>query len=148
MSQIILFDLDGTLADLTHRLPFIQQPPKNWNAFFDAVYGDEPIVPMVSMLRLLRELSSVGICSGRPERCRADTERWLLDKADIGLTLPKMWMRKDGDFRADDIVKREVLESIRAEGWMPWFVFDDRSRVVKMWRDEGILCAQVAEGDF
>jgi len=27
-------------------------------------------------------------------------------------------------------------------------VFDDRDRVVKMWRDVGVTCFQVADGEF
>jgi hypothetical protein len=35
-----------------------------------------------------------------------------------------------------------------ADGYEPIMVFDDRNQVVKMWRERGIVCAQVAEGDF
>jgi len=45
-------------------------------------------------------------------------------------------------------VKREMLDRIRADGYNPIMAFEDRSRVVKMWREAGIPCAQVAEGDF
>ena len=42
----------------------------------------------------------------------------------------------------------ELLEQMRLDGWDPGMAFDDRSRVVKAWREAGIPCAQVAEGDF
>lgn len=41
----IVFDIDGTLANASHRMPYITNPnePKNWDAFFDGVVDDEPI---------------------------------------------------------------------------------------------------------
>ena len=57
-------------------------------------------------------------------------------------------MRKDGDQRADHIVKREILDHIRKAGFEPVLVFDDRQSVVDMWRDQGIRVAQTAPGKF
>jgi hypothetical protein len=57
-------------------------------------------------------------------------------------------MRSDKDRRADDIVKRELLARMRADQFNPALAIDDRRRVVDMWRAEGLVCAQVAEGDF
>lgn len=57
-------------------------------------------------------------------------------------------MRGDSDRRADDIVKRELLARMRADNFDPASAIDDRRRVVEMWRSEGLICAQVAEGDF
>jgi hypothetical protein len=57
-------------------------------------------------------------------------------------------MRADRDRRADDVVKRELLARMRADAFEPQLAIDDRRRVVEMWRAEGLICAQVAEGDF
>ena len=57
-------------------------------------------------------------------------------------------MRDDDDRRADDIVKRELLARMRDGRFNPELAIDDRRRVVDMWRSEGLVCAQVAEGDF
>ena len=57
-------------------------------------------------------------------------------------------MRGDNDRRADDIVERERLARMRADRFNPELAIDDRRRVVDMWRSEGLVCAQVAEGDF
>ena len=57
-------------------------------------------------------------------------------------------MRKQGDFRADDIVKKELYETYLKDKFNVLCVFDDRDKVVKMWREEGILCNQVYYGDF
>jgi hypothetical protein len=57
-------------------------------------------------------------------------------------------MRKKGDYRDDAVVKIELLQQIRADGFNPLIAFDDRNRVVDAWRANGIICAQVAPGDF
>ena len=57
-------------------------------------------------------------------------------------------MRKTKDYRDDGVVKLELLEQIRKNGFNPVIAFEDRDRVVKVWRDAGLICAQVAPGDF
>ena len=66
----------------------------------------------------------------------------------VGIKKPKLYMRGDKDRRGDDIVKRELLAGIRSDGFDPKLAIDDRRRVVDMWRSEGLVCAQVAEGEF
>jgi hypothetical protein len=57
-------------------------------------------------------------------------------------------MRPADDFRGDDIVKREILATIVSHfGRKPDMVFDDRPRVVRMWRDEGIFVFNVYQGE-
>jgi hypothetical protein len=59
-----------------------------------------------------------------------------------------LYMRSDNDYRADFIVKEELLAQLRADGYNPVMAFDDRQQVVDMWRENGLICAQVAKGDF
>lgn len=144
-----LCDIDGTLADVTHRLHHIQKKPKDWPAFFDACCDDSPIKHMVDLVSRLRLLHYVVFVSGRPERTRTATLQWLRKhKINISIEEPELYMRADGDFRDDTIIKLELLERIKADGWKPVMAFDDRSRVVAAWRSVGISCAQVAEGEF
>jgi hypothetical protein len=56
-------------------------------------------------------------------------------------------MRKDGDFRADNVVKQEILDA-HIDKDRVLFVLDDRQQVVDMWRRNGLTCFQVAEGNF
>jgi phosphoglycolate phosphatase-like HAD superfamily hydrolase len=146
-----LFDIDGTLADLSHRLPHIQKTPKDWDAFFDACEHDAPIPHMLGVANTLAVDRSVVFVSGRAERCRAATMAWLkkhLPLLEWEDDARELYMRKDGDHRPDNEVKLELLEKIRADGYEPIMAFDDRDQVVKMWRGAGIPCAQVADGDF
>jgi len=136
-----VFDLDGTLADCAHRLPYLEM--KDWRGFFAACPDDTPIWPTLGILRALHESGNrIEIWSGRSDEVRLETEDWLI-RHGVPQTV-KLLMRTAGDKRPDDEVKREFLWG----GGLPDVIFDDRSRVVSMWRSEGIPCFQVAPGDF
>lgn len=147
MTRCYIFDIDGTLADCSHRLHHIQKHPKDWDAFFDQCGGDQPIAHMVDLAEcLLSTGKSLIAVSGRSDRVRLQTDWWLRIKC--GLVFDALYMRADGDRRDDDVIKIELLARIRADGYEPIMVFDDRTRVVNAWRAAGIPCAQVAPGDF
>lgn len=141
-----IFDIDGTIADLSHRLPHIQKEPKDWQSFFAACHDDAPIPHIIELARDLHCAgASIIYVSGRSDECRAATEAWLKDNR---LPLGKVYMRAEGDHRGDDQVKAELLAELLSHGHRPVMAFDDRDRVVKTWRTNGVPCAQVAEGDF
>lgn len=136
---LYVFDLDGTLADCSHRLHHLER--KDWRAFFAACAKDKLIEHVRTVLwGLAAGGHRIEIWSGRSDECRSETVAWLEDN-DIGFDA--LLMRKAGDHRPDDNVKREFLQGAR-----PDLIFEDRSRVVDMWRAEGIPCFQVAAGDF
>ena len=149
MKDVIVCDLDGTLANCEHRVHHVQNKPKNWDAFYAGVREDEINAPVLFVLDAFLNREPVPFelifCSGRPERCRADTENWLREVCHI--TDFTLLMRKDGDFRADYIVKQEILDAHIPKDRV-LFVLDDRQQVVDMWRRNGLVCFQVAEGNF
>lgn len=145
-----LFDLDGTLADVSHRLHHIARPegddrPKDWDAFFDACEKDAPIPHIVDLCRKLSNHFPIVVVSGRSDRVRHATETWLRLH---NVFCDALYMRSAGDHRPDHATKKSLLKQILAAGYDPIMAFDDRDQVVKMWRDQGIPCAQVAEGNF
>lgn len=149
MTPCIIYDIDGTIANGDHRLHLIKADPKQWDAYFDLCHLDEPIPHMIQVLRALdRDFVSI-FATGRTESTRAKTESWLADHgAYTGRYQLRLYMRPDGDHRNDDILKVEMLAKIRADGFEPAMVFEDRARVVRAWRSAGIPCAQVADGEF
>jgi hydroxymethylpyrimidine pyrophosphatase-like HAD family hydrolase len=152
MKNVIICDLDGTLANCEHRVHHVQKVDgnglkkrPNWEAFYAGV-KDDTVNPAVGITirSLLDGDYPIIFCSGRPERCRADTEAWLAKHYIYDYTL---LMRPDGDFRADYIVKQEILDN-HIDKDRVLFVMDDRQQVVDMWRRNGLTCFQVAKGDF
>ena len=142
--EIVIFDIDGTLADVSERIHHVKKKPKNWNAFFQGMAQDKAIH---SMVRLCNILYASGIrillCSGRNEEHRPQTVQWL---AQQGVNYHELILRRDGDMRSDMVVKREMLVGIERSKIL--FVVEDRGRVVEMWRSEGLVCLQRAPGEF
>ena len=149
--KCVIFDIDGTLADCSHRIHHIKKQPKDWDSFFAELANDKPIDHVVELARMYQAALPDGIVfvSGRPERTRGDTMKWLREhKIHNGYSKLRLYMRADGDRRDDDIVKFEILTRMRGQGLFPAMAFDDRDRIVKMWRANGVPCFQVAEGNF
>lgn len=147
MTKSYLFGIDGTLADCSHRIHHITDGKQDWRAFFAACAEDAPIPHMIELASVLALDANECIVyvSGRSDECREATLEWL---SKHNLPDAPLYMRKAGDHRPDDIVKGELLDALVADGWTPIMAFDDRDRVVKMWRARGIPCAQVADGNF
>jgi hypothetical protein len=148
VKHLIICDLDGTASDPTHRLHHVRGPKrKDWPAFFDACHADPPHDDVAEIVRVLAASGrGVVYVTGRPERNRRATVDWL---ARHGWPEGPLHMRADRDFRADDVVKEEILD--RELKLVPddvLCVLDDRDRVVTMWRRRGFRVLHVADGDF
>lgn len=135
---VIICDIDGTAAKMTGRSPYD----------YTKVSSDVPNEPVRTVLCMLHKCGyKVLYVSGREgsAQVRQDTEHWLLRHS-----FPRgpLYMRPEGDYRPDDVVKMEIYEDDIAPDYDVFVVFDDRNRVVDMWRDLGLTCFQVAEGDF
>jgi predicted kinase len=128
----IIVDLDGTLALMVARGPY------------DAAQCETDELNAV-VASIIVHHEHVLLMSGRDEQFRPETERWL---AMHGIRYDELHMRARGDARKDSIVKRELFEAHVRGKWNVSFVLDDRDQVVDMWRDLGLVCLQVAPGDF
>lgn len=145
----IIFDIDGTLADCSHRLHWIQNKPKNWKAFFAGMEHDAPIEPTITIAQsLYGSFNDLIFCTGRPISHYGVTQAWLEKHVgDWTLACP-LYMRAVDDHRPDYVVKEELLVKMRAGGIDPKVAFEDRDQVVDMWRRNGLVCYQVANGAY
>ena len=143
--KCFLIDIDGTVANGDHRLHHIQKEPRAWDDYFLACGSDTPIPHMHAVVTALSELFKIVYVSGRSDMVRQQTVDWLNEH---GFPCDALYMRKQGDHTNDDVLKIKLLAEVRADGFEPIMAFDDRNRVVRAWRETGIPCAQVAEGDF
>jgi len=142
--EIVIFDIDGTLADVSERVHHLKRTPKNWDAFFEGMARDKAVRSVVRLCAILHASGlRIVLCSGRNEGHRGETVRWLERQ---GVRYHELRLRRDGDRRSDVIVKREMLAGIDKSRVL--FVVEDRSRVVEMWRAEGLVCLQCAPGEF
>lgn len=139
--MFVVFDLDGTLADISHRVHHVRGGTRNYDAFFAACVDDAPNLPVIAALKAHVEAGNrVEIWSARSETVRAETEAWLSAQwVDPRLLVN---MRPAGDSTRDVELKRSWLHALHPDE-RPAMVYDDRQSVVDMWRAEGLACFQV-----
>lgn len=148
LPKAIMCDLDGTMALMNGRNPF------------DASTCDQdlPNTPVIETLKLFDDAGyTIIFCSGREDKFKEPTERFISqhftsNKQDYAEKPFErsyyLYMRKTGDQRKDSIIKREIFEAHILNKFNILFVLDDRNQVVEGWREIGLTCFQVAEGDF
>ena len=147
---IVVFDIDGTLSVPADRLKYIKKDKPDWDSFYEACDEDEQNIPIACCCRALSLGFDIVYITGRPESTREKTVAWLekhgLPTFEIERSL---YMRADGDHRDDTDVKFELLKNAKAVyNAEVLMVFEDRTRVVKRWRELGYTCLQVADGNY
>lgn len=143
-----VFDLDGTVCDVSHRRQYVATTPRNWDAWNAGIADDSPNVPVIAALTGLRAVGyPVLLVSGRSEEYRKVTTDWLERYGMVqGHHYTALYMRADGDRRDDSIVKSEIADVI-GDDYRIVGVFDDRRRVVDMWLSRGIFVFDVGQGN-
>lgn len=139
--NIILFDLDGTIADITHRLKYVQTPIPDWERFFKECVND---VPNEWAWALALAMAGMGkkivVVSARSQVVLSETQEWFAKHwKDIPHELNLI--RPDKDYTPDDKLKLAWLNASGIKDRI-LFVVDDRQRVVDMWRANGLTCLQ------
>ena len=169
----VIFDLDGTLANIDARRLKAGSPSgktptpskMDWGVFFDPdnIKLDTPNDPVIKMAQLFKKDGfKIVIFSGRNDRSFDTTKQWL-KKFDVPFDLLVMrpdkfksdsWPIADGNpatsdmrFMPDEILKKAMLDTFVDINDV-FLVVDDRQKVVDMWRDLGLNTFQVAPGDF
>ena len=110
MKKVVIFDLDGTICDCTHRLPLIQGKDRDYKKFHSACLKDKPIESMLDLLELLQTEYEIVYCTTRPYSSEKLTRSWLNRNVTGYCENDKILMRKSRDFRPDYIIKLENLK--------------------------------------
>lgn len=119
---LAVFDLDGTLTDVRHRLRFVRRRPPDWDAFFAAAADDPPLPDGVALALASAADHEVAYVTGRPERCRPETVAWLDEH---GLPAGRLLMRADSDRRPARRTKPELLRRLARDRAVALVVDDD-----------------------
>jgi phosphoglycolate phosphatase-like HAD superfamily hydrolase len=133
LRPLAVFDVDGVLADVRHRLHHVERRPKDWDGFFAAAVDDPPLAEGVELARASARDCEVVYVTGRPERCRADTLAWFRRH---GLPEGRLAMRAGRDRRPARVAKPQLLRELAA-GRAVAVVVDDDELVCRAYRREG-----------
>lgn len=183
---MIIFDLDGTLANCDHRRHFVdptlcvdfllfqgydgagemieekgvycniltgERFKPDWRSFYEACDKDSVISPtrcLLDFIAMKGYAHTLEIWSGRCESVREKTQEWLKQNSFAFACHPfeiKLKMRPIGDYTPDDQLKEIWLDEALKEGKKIQFVFDDRPKVVRMWRRRGIFVFNCCQHD-
>ena len=119
---LAVFDVDGVLADVRHRLHHLEGRPKRWDAFFGAALDDPPLAEGLALAAEAALECEVVYVTGRPERCRADTLAWF---ARHGLPAGALHMRSDSDRSPAAVGKPRWLAEAARDRVVAFVVDDD-----------------------
>jgi predicted kinase len=135
LPKACIVDVDGTLTIMEGRGAF------EWSK----VGQDLPNKPVINIVNMYADSYKIIVLSGRDSVCRKETEDWL-ERHKVKYDV--LYMRAEGDMRKDTIIKKELFDAYVRDKFCIETVFDDRNCVVSQWRDMGLNCFQVNEGDF
>ncbi len=145
----VVFDLDGTLSDCSHRIQYAQT--KQWDEFHSRCNEDPVIIKVANLLCILSETCDIIILTGRPEKYRRRTQEWLKDSS-LSLFCDYLIMRPEDDWSQDGEMKIRALEKYFGSKEKVlrevWLAIDDRDSVVETLRNYGLTVLQPAVGGY
>lgn len=141
LHHCIIVDMDATLCFNTSGRPFYGPGTA------EQIINDIPNTNVIDLVKAYCETydCELVVITGRDESCREATLEWL-DKYYIYPNL--LLMRKEGDYSKGDECKKKLYEENIKGKYNVDLVFEDSSKVVKMYRDLGLTVLQPNEGKF
>lgn len=143
--KYIVFDIDGVLADCSHRLKYIQGEDKDYDSFYsyDEILKDKPILNLDKILLNIQcaENSDIDIkfITARNIKSITATAEWLEKYFSIMVEEGDILMRPEKDWRPAYQVKEDLIKKhIGFENIL--FAFDDDDQVNEMYKKHGVMC--------
>ena len=144
--KTIIFDVDGTISDCDHRRHFVENN-NDWKSFKEQTVNDTPVQWVCDIAkRFIAQGDQVAFFSARNESEREITEQQI--QMWIGDGHKGLFLRENDSYDPDEVFKANLADKFEEIGGKIDLVFDDRNKVVDMWRARGTTVVQVADGDF
>ena len=99
------------LSDTSQRIHFLKRKPKDWDSFFADAKDDAVLDEGLAVATTLAADHEIVYLTGRPERLRRDTVKWLKDN---GFPEGSCLMRRNNDRRAVAVMKLDRLRTLAA----------------------------------
>ncbi len=140
MRDAVIFDMDGTLCDVSSIIHHLEGKDRNFDAFHGAAIGCPPNPDVVAGVEQARaDGYAIVIVTARSSKWRDYTIKWL-DKHEI--MYDALYMRIEADFRPDYEIKADILENLKKD-FNPVHAWDDSPKIIKLWKDNGIEVTEV-----
>ena len=142
----IVFDIDGTLADIEHRLPYIEKDraKRDWKSFNALCPHDEPIQPIIDVCNeFFKKGKFIVLCTAREESMRKGTVEWL-DKH--GVNYHSLMMRPLKNFKDDTLIKGDMVDILLKNNCEIELVYDDRPKVIRMFEARNLPVVDCGNG--
>lgn len=148
---VIISDLDGTIADCSHRLKYAKGDTKDWNKFFAGIPEDTPrkeVMEDIAKMAISNQQENgkfpkIILVSARPEDYRESTVAWL--EQNFPYKYEALIMRETNDKRDDTEVKSDIYKKYLSK-LNVLAVFDDRPKVIRMLKENGLNVVDVGPG--
>tara|TARA_B100000925_G_C21932721_1_gene440973 strand:- start:632 stop:1069 length:438 start_codon:yes stop_codon:yes gene_type:complete len=141
MKNIILCDIDGTVANNDHRQHFLEGK-KDWDNFFGALDQDQPIYEIIKKMNYEHDKGrEIIFLTGRPERYRDSTEKWLKQYFSFPL---RVVMRPNKNKKNKLLTKKEMFEQ-NFDIDEIFYVIDNDEQLLKMWADMQLKVVDVTD---
>lgn len=151
IERFIVIDIDGTIADSSHRQHYLESNPANWNSFFSdsEILMDEPIYPVIDLCRSLVTVfrATPVFLTGRPEHTRRATTKWL--STHMGNDIVSnciLFMRPSENRKASYIFKQDYIQNLD----LPQVIccVEDNTKCGLAFKELGLQVLQVANHDY
>lgn len=142
--RAIMIDIDGTLANIDHRREKLLKN-NNWEEFNKNMKLDEINLWCLEIINKFKADYKILLLTGRKEEFKEVTLNWLSKN---NVYFDEIFFRKDNDFESDDLLKETIYKQKIKDNFDILFVVDDRLKVVKKWRELGLVCLQCDFGDY
>lgn len=142
--QAIILDLDGT-AFITHpkRQAFLEETPKNWDAFFDNAHLDSPNERVVKDVKSwLNSGKVIIVMTTRTKRVAPATIDQIRK---LSLMPEKLLMRDEGDYSPEGELKGKWVDEL-SEDYEFVGAYDDCPKNIAAFEQRGIKSWLVADG--
>ena len=137
--NIVICDIDGTVANNDHRQHLLKGF-KTWDLFFKALEKDTPILEVIEyVLKLHSNGKKIVFITGRPERFRKPTLRWLSRYFDFELNV---FMRSNSDIRHKKLVKKDIFtENFNSE--QIYIAIENDLDLIGLWKSLGLAVKEI-----
>ncbi|MCA9496519.1 MAG: AAA family ATPase [Nanoarchaeota archaeon] len=135
----VIVDIDGTIADNSHRSNFD----------YNSVKKDKPIDEIINLVYgCYLSCNKIIFLTGREDirNCRNDTIEWLEKYFNTSLKVRvnyELILRENGDHRSGDIVKEELFWKHIADNYNVVLAIDDMPKIIRMWNSIGVKTLMV-----